>query len=548
MVKRATIPLAPLKLAHKFRDYQRAAIRMARRYGIAFKDGQTHGAALVCHPTGTGKTAVIAALAQCCPEIGSVLVLTTREAVRDQLVRELAGDIFLNREKFGCGARLELPKCVLAFRSLTDAFDEAASVHRSTLRLIPKANREFADRTFARTVAKAADTLMSVFSQGKSVLVMTVQMLALLAREDPTSNPTYGELANADLIIFDEGHYEPAVFWSQVVRGLDRPLVLLSATPYRNDLKPFQITAGNVHVYQYGAARAAPYVRTVRVEARESQPTAAAFRDDMLDFCADKFGADRQTWPRVIIHCDESNRIIQLARAFIELGFRTIGIHDKFRDPPAGEDWQFHTVPPPRETDAQIWIHQFKLMEGIDDHRFRVLAFFDLMTNLRSVVQQIGRIIRPTPGGGAEDAYVLDHYKGRLRQYWDLYKDYDEGLTAELLTKSLSRFYVDKFIEAHPPVDYIARKFRRRLVIEEVSDATDEILFERRVSFRVADPTASLADYEDILKDQLAVADLRYWKAWSSAEAVIYLYVGIESPSFLNSPASSPRRATARAF
>ena len=44
-------------------------------------------------------------------------------------------------------------------------------------------------------------------------------------------------------------------------------------------------------------------------------------------------------------------------------------------------------------------------MEGIDDHRFRVVAFFDHMGNVRSVVQQIGRIIRMTPGEAAKPAF-----------------------------------------------------------------------------------------------------------------------------------------------
>lgn len=80
---KATLPA--LRHAGKYRDYQRRAAMMVRRYRQAYLARATTGAALVCHPTGTGKTAVIAALAQASPEIGSVIVLTTREAIRDQL-------------------------------------------------------------------------------------------------------------------------------------------------------------------------------------------------------------------------------------------------------------------------------------------------------------------------------------------------------------------------------------------------------------------------------------------------------------------------------
>ena len=44
-----------------------------------------------------------------------------------------------------------------------------------------------------------------------------------------------------DLVIVDEGHYEPAVSWSRGVREFNLPTVLLSATPYRNDYKSFRV-------------------------------------------------------------------------------------------------------------------------------------------------------------------------------------------------------------------------------------------------------------------------------------------------------------------
>lgn len=48
-------------------------------------------------------------------------------------------------------------------------------------------------------------------------------------------------LATFDLVIVDEGHYEPAYIWSQCIRQLARPTVLFSATPYRNDFKYFAV-------------------------------------------------------------------------------------------------------------------------------------------------------------------------------------------------------------------------------------------------------------------------------------------------------------------
>src|SRR4051812_30372844 len=97
MSRRKSLP--KLRYSDKFRHYQQEAIRAVRKYRADFSEAivtdPAYGAFLVCHPTATGKTAVIAGLSQASPEIGNVLILTTREAVRDQLVRELSGNIFI---------------------------------------------------------------------------------------------------------------------------------------------------------------------------------------------------------------------------------------------------------------------------------------------------------------------------------------------------------------------------------------------------------------------------------------------------------------------
>jgi hypothetical protein len=525
-----------LKYGKKFREYQKSAIKMARRYREAFLQGSAKGAALVCHPTGTGKTAIIAGLCQACPEIGSVLVLTTREAVRDQLVRELAANLFLDPDKFDLGEKTELAKVVFALRHGSDAPAPAEQALARTLNLLPERFRGFAQAQFDRIVEDPTTPLTRVFAGGQAVVVMTVQMLTGLDRQPNPSSAVYGHLAmHADLVLFDEGHYEPAAVWSQAVRGLKRPLVLLSATPFRNDLKPFQVEPDHIDIYKYEQAWHEGYVRHVQVKARESAIAPKDFCADVIDFCDGEFGRDRSAWPRVIIHCDERSRITTLGDAFVERGFKVVGIHDRFPEPQTPRDWHHQKVPTPKDTDAEIWIHQYKLMEGIDDHRFRVVAFFDHMGNVRSVVQQIGRIIRMTPGEAAKPAFVLDHYRGRIRQYWELYETYDRDLSKELLYKSLSRFYLDKFIEALPKVDYLDRKFRRLLEIEKVTDAVDEILFERRVSFKRISPGASLEPFLELSEDEFVLNDYQFVKCFQTQQEAMFLYAGIENPPFLHS-------------
>jgi superfamily II DNA or RNA helicase len=67
------------------RDEQRDALAMCMRYIDESDPKAQGGVALVCMPTGTGKTAVIAILSHCLPNCRDVLVLTPWLALRDQL-------------------------------------------------------------------------------------------------------------------------------------------------------------------------------------------------------------------------------------------------------------------------------------------------------------------------------------------------------------------------------------------------------------------------------------------------------------------------------
>ena len=85
-------------LERRLWDHQQNAISSVRDYLAAYGDTGDIGSALVHMPTGTGKTGVIACLGRFEPDLGSVLVLCPRLALRDQLKREIDGRFF---EKLG---------------------------------------------------------------------------------------------------------------------------------------------------------------------------------------------------------------------------------------------------------------------------------------------------------------------------------------------------------------------------------------------------------------------------------------------------------------
>jgi hypothetical protein len=249
-----------------------------------------------------------------------------------------------------------------------------------------------------------------------------------------------------------------------------------------------------------------------------------------------------------VCRCDNMASITRLGEAFINQGFdgQVLGIHDRYTSGhPDRQPWQYETVPTPSQTEATVWIHQHKLVEGINDHRFQVLAFFDAMANVRAVVQQIGRVIRTQPGGDVvRKAHVLDHFRGRIATYWDLYRGYDVEATPEALTSVMSRYYLKKLIAAPPRYDYIDRKFRRRLDFIDPDEqkriaetVADEVLFDRKVTFRRVADAATIAEITALVEAALTDADYEFTKFDVSAVApntVIYLCARVENVKFLN--------------
>src|SRR5690606_18168862 len=68
-----------------------------------------------------------------------------------------------------------------------------------------------------------------------------------------------------DLVIVDEGHYEPAISWSRGVREFNLPTLLLSATPYRNDYKSFRVRRRYLFNFAYRQAVAESIIRPAEI-------------------------------------------------------------------------------------------------------------------------------------------------------------------------------------------------------------------------------------------------------------------------------------------
>lgn len=395
------------------------------RYIGAF-DAHSPRGALVHMPTGSGKTAVIASLARCLERPGPVLVITPRIGLREQLARDIERRFFEH-------ARIDaasLPRRVVEI--------DEGSLHPEDLREL--------------------------------VLVTTVQMLTSMRKR---ARLLSGELQRtAVLVLFDEGHYEPAAVWSQVVRSLSCPRIIFTATAFRDDFKLFDVDPDHVYRYSFDRARRERYVRDVKLHPYAPVRSPAQFAAQVVEAYNRLFQSPDeadQHRPRAIIRCDKPEQIRQLTSALKNLERSAIGIHETFdENPTSGE---YYKVPNPDAVDATFWVHQFKLIEGIDDSRFKLLALYSEFRSMRAFVQQVGRVIRNPKQTRRAVAHVLDHSRRRWHtRLWHDFLAYDkliergEPAALELNQRSL----VESLQNAVPGLVYLKGRLRTPVEIAQL--------------------------------------------------------------------------------
>ena len=493
---------------------QRRAVAFAHAYLAAWKTGIADGqAALIKMPTGTGKSAVIATLACVSPTVHRTLILTPREGLVSQMRFDLSyrfwgkafGSLYDGEE--------------LHENAGDDAIDRLRrSVHSGIL-------------APARTL-EAAQYKQIYDEKGKSrqILVGTFNALhRILGLEPPPHRSTYGRnrpepaasleglpggveafrdmLRNFDLVIVDEGHYEPAYAWSQAIRALELPTIVFSATPYRNDYKYFKIDGNFVFNLAWDEAVRERLIRDVQVRSPLPRPvstpsTAASTREANF---VETFRPTLAALPpgkKVIVHAATFRSLAFLQRAFHDIaGEAAVLIHDVAKKPAnknAGFDElddagceQLQALRFARVRDAvvdetaaasRIWLHQYKLLEGIDDPSVIEIWLLDPFGSARALIQQVGRATRladlaDTQGQIATvrgSASRTDKYIGaptvheQIVERWQNYLEYERYAADEVgMAFRAETQLLASVKRAAPAVQYIAREFRGGHLLDE---------------------------------------------------------------------------------
>jgi superfamily II DNA or RNA helicase len=381
--------------------------------------------ALVRMPTGTGKSGIIAVISRCFPHFDRVLIVTPWSALRDQIKRDVS-------QRFWGKIKVD----------------------------VPNKGKEIYD-LFPSTV----EEILGKAQEKPCVVTTTVQALQTIYRDQPI---TYFTLHNLfKLVIVDEGHREPAPEWSKAIRDLGIPTVLFTATPYRNDHKMFNVDDKFTFILSHNEAEENKFIREIRfIENRFS--TRGEFIDSLLNFFYGPFQQLRPSAidkPKVIIRCETSDDIIDIAYRLKSRGETVVAVHERFSD--NDDDQLAQKVPNPEEHSETFWIHQHKLVEGIDDPNFCLLALYSPFRNARALVQQVGRVIRNPTRSEDQTAYIYCHPAHRQQGYWKGYRKYEE-IYNQNPDKFEPRVLFDNIIELQPiyQIGYIGKEFRERFDFE----------------------------------------------------------------------------------
>ncbi len=410
-------------------------------------------------PTGTGKTGIIACLTRLSNQ-GSSLVLTPWAHLRSQMVNDL-------EKNFWTRIGVDPQK-------------------RGVVPILP---------TTAKDVVK---------SRQPQVIVATFTTLNDLRLHQSKIYQALGDAVS--LVVVDEGHYEPAVEWGKSVKGLRTKTVLLTATPYRNDLKLFRITnpKDSTHHFTHKRAVAEEIIRDLRCEELASPIDITKLTAAFVEIWNKARGSRAlpSKAPRAIICCSGHEDIETTVAGLRKAKVKAIGIHEQFegrRDTHLRKD-----VPDPQKTDADVWVHQNKLTEGLDDHRFCCAALFTRIRNDRKLIQQIGRVLRRDAQDRRKPALLLAPAPFSAEREWTAYLEFETELN--LLEPQHFRNVVDSLLSAQPSVEYFEGRFRRHFSPKNL-DKDAQVIIPPSVLVRVAGNHFSLDQYVEDCTDTLNTED-----------------------------------------
>lgn len=426
---------------------------------IDYIEGFESKAFLVKMPTGTGKTGVFSALCRVAAPDKNFIIITPSTALKFQILAEI-------KERFWT-------KIGVDSNSLAQKVIEA---------LLPT----------------DADSVIQAITDNSFIVVTTIQALQTVS---VNSHVNFDYLRNnTDCIIFDEGHKEPAYTWGETVRSFKKPTVLFSATPYRNDYKVFNIDKTRFFSLEHSYCEQLNILRRIEIQKVETAVlNPVTFVNGLLS-AINKVSGDLIAQgienPKVIIRCESQSEIEKMVASLKKLKKRVAGIHQNFKD----KDDLLSQVPDNSlQQNYDFFIHQFKLIEGIDNPDFCIVAIYAPFKSSRLLVQQVGRVLRNPSLKPDQKAYLFCTDEVKLKNEWRSYLEYDKMVDSR---KKLFDITDVLRVNKEASTLYFDGAFRDLVDVSAIS-LCESIFFQKKLNAYFQDGTL---DFQD-----LAAALLEEW-------------------------------------
>ncbi|AMA54530.1 DEAD/DEAH box helicase [Bacillus inaquosorum] len=438
-------------LIKALRSYQNEALLMIGQYISSVSMKQ----ALVKMPMGTGKSTVIAVTSTELTPNKSIIVVTATKAVRDQLVKDISDEVWV---KMGLSRRP------------------------------------------AKTVYMIKPSILTNIPDSPTIFISTIQSLLMLKQRHIE---LFEDLKDKiDLVLFDEGHKEPADNWQTVIRSFGKKIILFTATPVRNDNNKFLLDNNYTYTYSYEEAKTMGVIRDIAFEHininQEIRTFAEIIYNRYREYVLEESCDEGEI--KCIIRCGSADEI----RAMVEElkdKVTVIGIHERFKND--SNDLLTDHVPKDFKTsDVRIWIHQNKLIEGIDNQQFCILGIYEPLPDPRSLIQQIGRVIRQ--GSEPRKAIILlRESQSYQKDWWDSYTEYERLIS--LNPEEIVFRYHDYFMkvkEANPSTTYLNKKFLKRFSVNDYQTIEERIKkYQLPMKANVFEAIKDIADVESYIND-----------------------------------------------
>lgn len=392
------------KLWVGLRGCQQESIRVALRY---LKSPVSDKSCLVSLPTGAGKSGVICTISHVAKH-KRVLILCHRRAVCDQLITQLSGTFF----------SLVAPNEAIKSKDVFSSVDSTAS-----------------EGVYVSTFQKLQSMEPAVLHKLKEAI---------------------------DLLIIDEGHSEPSPVWSQIARGLGAHKIIITATPYRNDLFQFDIDPGSSYVYTFEKALS----DEILVEPSFS----VVDRNDLVGQVTALL--ERQPGTTCIVKCKEF-RDVESYLALFSPTLDTLAIHDRYKNDPR-DNVKTTVSKKISESNWKVIVHQKKLDEGVDIPQAKVLVLTYPISSGRELVQTVGRVVRSYK---ESDAYALEVLNQSNFRVWENYREFDSYISGAINAKKFlasldTAGLIDSYLDAFPEFSYFESGYKRKFNLKLFDPAT----------------------------------------------------------------------------